>query len=241
MNPPAFRQFFSLQFLGFLLIAKRRFLAEIRGMNGKKDLDKSILYEAVKSLIEHPARHIHLDQQKLFTLFSLAFQYILFRSTKNPGHYIIRIEDPLLAEKLARKAKDETTRKFMGRLLVPRRLVYGNSTFHLDYFPLATWGVTKDLPKEKIQAAIIVKNTSHNPLIDESDFRHLTTDNQAIELFGKSYYLNSLMEIAPRTITIAFNEVYEGTEPLRFDFIEEQSERYVDGVRISGDVIIDED
>ena len=86
-------------------------------MNGKKDLDKSTLYEAVKTLVEHPAKHIHLDQQKLFTLFSIAFQYILFRSTKHPGHYIIRIEDPSLAEKLARKAKDETTRKFIGRLI----------------------------------------------------------------------------------------------------------------------------
>jgi hypothetical protein len=210
-------------------------------MSGKKDLDKSTLYEAVKALVEHPARHLHLDQQKLFTLFSVAFQYILFKSTKTPGHYIIRIEDSLLAEKLARKAKDETTRKFIGRLIIPRRLVYGNSTFHLDYFPLATWGVTKDLPKEKIQGAIIVKNTSHNPMIDESDFRHLTTDQQAVELFGKDYYLNSLMDIAPRTITIAFNEQYDGTERLRFGFIEEESERYADGVRISGNINLDED
>lgn len=241
MNTPPFRQFFSLTIHGFLLIAKRPFLEEIRGMNGKKDLDKSTLYEAVKTLVEHPAPHIHLDQQKLFTLFSVAFQYILFRSTKNAGHYIIRIEDPLLAEKLARKAKDETTRKFLNRLMIPRRLVYGNATFHLDYFPMTTWGTTKDLPKEKIQGAIIVKNTSHNPLIDESDFRHLTSDEQAIELFGKSYYLNSLMQIAPKTITIAFNELYEGLEPVRFDFIEEQSEKYVDGVKVSGDIIIDDD
>lgn len=210
-------------------------------MNGKKDLDKSTLYEAVKTLVESPSKHIHLDQQKLFTLFSIAFQYILFRSTKHPGHYIIRIEDTLLAEKLARKAKDETTRKFLSRLIVPRRLAYGNSTFHLDYFPLATWGITKDLPKEKIQGAIIIKNTSHNPLIDESDFRHVSLDEQAIELFGKDYYLNSLMDIAPRTITIAFDEEFEGLEPIRFNFIEEKSERYVDGVRISGDVNFEED
>lgn len=210
-------------------------------MNSKKDLDKSTLYEAVKTLVENPAKHIHLDQQKLFTLFSIAFQYILFRSTKHPGHYIIRIEDSMLAEKLARKAKDETTRKFLERLLIPRRLTYGNSTFHLDYFPLATWGVTKDLPKEKIQGAIIVKNTSHNPLIDESDFRHVTLDDQAVELFGKHYYLNSLMDIAPRTITIAFEEEFEGTESIRFNFIEEQTDRIIDGVRISHDVQFEED
>lgn len=210
-------------------------------MNSKKDLDKSTLYEAVKALVESPAKHIHLDQQKLFTLFSIAFQYILFRSTKHPGHYIIRIEDSMLAEKLARKAKDETTRKFMNRLIVPRRLAYGNSTFHLDYFPLATWGMTKDLPKEKIQGAIIVKNTSHNPLIDESDFRHVTDDEQAVQLFGKDYYLNTLMDISPRTITIAFDEKFEGLESIQFDFIEEKSERLGDGVRISNDVSLEED
>jgi hypothetical protein len=210
-------------------------------MNGKKDLDKSTLYEAVKTIVEHPAKHLHLDQQKLFTLFSIAFQYILFRSTKHPGHYIIRIEDPSLAEKLARKAKDETTRKFIGRLMVPRRLVYGSSTFHLDYFPLQTWGMTKDIPKEKIQGAIIVKNTSHNPLIDETDFRHVSDDDQAINLFGKHYYLNTLMDIAPRTITIAFNEEFEGTETVEFAFIEDSSERTIDGVRISENIQFEED
>jgi hypothetical protein len=210
-------------------------------MNSKKDLDKSTLYEAVKALVEHPSKHIHLNQQKLFTLFSVAFQFILFRSTKHPGHYIIRIEDASLAEKLAKKAKDDTTRRFISKLLIPRRLTYGNSTFHLDYFPLATWGTTKDLPREKIQGAIIVKNTSHNPLIDEADFRHLNSDDQAISLFGEHYYLNSLMDIAPKTITIAFNEIYEGLETISFDFIEDKMERLVDGVQISDDVQFEED
>lgn len=210
-------------------------------MNSKKDLDKSTLYEAVKTLVENPVKHIHLDQQKLFTLFSIAFQYILFRSTKNPGHYIIRIEDTMLAEKLARKAKDETTRRFVSRLLIPRRLTYGNSTFHLDYFPLTTWGVTKDIPKEKIQGAIIVKNTSHNPLIDESDFRHVPAENEGTNLFGKNYYLTTLMEIAPKTITIAFNEQYEGLEAIRFNFIEDHADRVVDGVRISADLQFEEE
>ena len=207
----------------------------------KKDLDKSTLYEAVKTLVENPAPHIHLSQQKLFTLFSIAFQYILFRSTKHPGQYIIRIEDPFLAEKLAKKAKDETTRKFLQRLIVPRRLVYGSSTFHLDYFPLATWGITKDIPKGKIQGAIVIKNTSHNPMIEESDFRHVSEDHQAMELFGKNYYLTTLMDSAPRTITIAFNEEYEGTEQIEFGFIEEESERMVDGVRISHPIQLDEE
>lgn len=236
-----FRQFFSCSYAWFLLVAKGLIFGEILCMNSKKDLDKTTLYEAVKTLVESPAKHIHFDQQKLFTLFSIAFQYILFRSTKHPGHYIIRIEDSILAEKLAWKAKDETTRKFLARLIVPRRLAYGNSTFHLDYFPLSTWGVTKDLPKEKIQGAIIVKNTSHNPLIDESDFRHVSEDDQAQAIFGKNYFLASLMEVAPRTITIAFEETFEGTEKMQFDFIEEKSERIVNGVKISDDVQLEED
>ncbi len=241
MEGPKFRQLLSHTYGCFLLIAKSSFFGEILVMNSKKDLDKSTLYEAVKTLVESPASHIHFDQQKLFTLFSIAFQYILFRSTKHPGHYIIRIEDTILAEKLAWKAKDETTRKFLARLIVPRRLAYGNSTFHLDYFPLTTWGVTKDLPKEKIQGAIIVKNTSHNPLIDETDFRHVSDETQAQQLFGKDYYLTSLMEVSPRTITIAFEDNFEGTEKMQFDFIEEKSERIVNGVRISDDVNLEDD
>ena len=206
----------------------------------KKDLDKATLYEAVKTLVECPENHLHFTQQKLFTLFSVAFQYILFRSTKHPGHYIIRIEDSLLAEKLARKAKDETTRKFMGRLLIPRRLSYGNSTFHLDYFALSSWGVTKDLPREKIKGSIVVKNTQHNPLIDEADFRNVTQDEQAMALFGKHYYLNSLREISPKTITIAFDEDFDNLFEVKFPFIEEKSERLVDGVTLSEDVYLDD-
>ena len=203
-------------------------------MFSKKDLDKTTMYEAVKTLVEEEARHLHLDQQKLFTLFSIAFQYILFRSTKFPGHYIIRIEDSFLAEKLARKAKDESTRKFMNRLMVPRRLVYGNSTFHLDFFNISTWGITKDLPKEKIMAAIVVKNTQQAPMEDEVEFR-------PEDIFGPNYYLTSLLEFVPKTITIAFDNKFENLTPVQFDFIEDTSERLASGVKISDDVSLEEE
>ncbi len=208
-------------------------------MSFKKDLSKEQLYEGVKTLVEHPCPHVHLSQQKLFTLFSVAFQFLLFRATKQPGHYIIRIEDSFLADKLARKAKDETTRKFLQRIIVPRRLTYGNATFHLDYFNLSTWGTTKDLPKEKIQGAVIVKNTSNNPLIDEGDFRHVDPENMqneaAKQLFGEQYYLTSLMEFCPRTVTIAFETEYQGTEKVQFPFIEDE-ESMGTGVKVSSDV-----
>jgi hypothetical protein len=212
-------------------------------ISSKKDLDKDTLYQGVKLLVEHPCPHIHLPQQKLFTLFSVAFQYMLFRSTKHSGHYIIRIEDPFLADKLARKAKDESTRKFLQKILIPRRLSFGGSTFHLDYFTLGSWSVTKDLPRERIQGAVIVKNTSHNPLIDEGDFRHtsdeFTSNETAEQLFGKHYYLSSLKETAPRTVTIAYDEAYEGCEQVEFPFIEEESS-VSGGVRISSDVNLDD-
>ncbi len=42
-------------------------------MSCKKDLEKELLYNGVKTLVEHPSPHLHLPQQKLFTLFSLGF------------------------------------------------------------------------------------------------------------------------------------------------------------------------
>jgi hypothetical protein len=203
-------------------------------MFSKKDLDKTTMYEAVKTLVEEEAKHLHLDQQKLFTLFSIAFQYILFRSTKFPGHYIIRIEDSFLAEKLARKAKDESTRKFMNRLMVPRRLAYGGSTFHLDFFNISTWGITKDLPQEKIMGAIIVKNTQQAPMEDEVEFR-------PEDIFGPNYFLTSLLEFVPKTITIAFDNKFDDLTPVQFDFIEETSERLASGVKISDDVSLEDE
>ncbi len=49
------------------------------------------------------------------------------------------------------------------------------------------------------------------------------------------------MEVSPRTITIAFEENFDGLEKLHFDFIEEKSERIVNGVKISDDVQLEED
>src|SRR3989339_1189447 len=102
----------------------------------KKDLSKQELYEAVKMLVDtddsHP--HIHLNQHKLFNLYSIAFQYMLYRSTKNPGAYIIRIEDSHFAEKISKRAKDPSSRKFLQALLLPRKIKYNSSTLFLDFF-----------------------------------------------------------------------------------------------------------
>lgn len=201
------------------------------------DLTKEQLYESVKSLVECQASCIHLSQQKLFTLFSIAFQYILFCSTKDKGHYIIRIEDSFLADKLAKKSKDEMTRKFMEKLTIPRRFRYQDSTFHLDYFNVNTWTATNDLPKDKVKGALVVKNTSNNPVIEEGDFRHMEENiNNESGVIPKNYYLTSLQSFVPKTIVIAFEAQYDGVERLTFPFIKDKDQETVSGVRVSGEI-----
>ncbi len=224
-------------FIEFL--AKMRELTIIVPHMNRKDLTREQMYESVKALVEAESPHIQLSQQKLFTLFSIAFQYLLYRSTKSPGHYILRIQDSYLAEKLARKAKDEITRKFMYKLLLPRRYKYGQSSFHLDFFNVNTWNATKDLPQEKIQGALIVKNTSSNPLHESVFIDGPTEEEEAFQMpdLPKDYYLTSLVDFVPKTITIAFGEKFEGLEDMRFGFIKESAE-IVNGVRIASDVKI---
>src|SRR5690606_38953855 len=98
----------------------------------------------------------------------------------------------------------------------------------------------KDLPQGKIQGAIVVKNTQHTPLIDDSDFRNVTSDEQAVALFGKHYYLSSLQEIVPKTITIAFDEDFENLHQIKFPFIEDKNDRAVNGVIINEDLGLDD-
>jgi len=206
-----------------------------------RDLNKDTLYEGVKTLIESESAHLHLPQQKLYTLFSIGFQYLLFRSTKEAGHYIIRVEDSYLLEKLQRKSKDDSTRKFMQKLALPRRFKYGNSIFHLDFFNFSTWANTNELPKEKIKAALIVKNASKKPIGMDMDIEEDEQIKAVMANLPKDYYLESLREFCPKTITIAFDEQYENTEVIRFPFIiEEPKEKLAHGVRIASDVKLDD-
>lgn len=199
------------------------------------DLSKQDLYEGVKTLIETDAVHVHLPQQKLFTLFSIGFQFLLFQSTRKPGAYVIRVEDGHLAEKLAKKAKDPSTRKFMQSLLIPRKLKYEKSVFYLDYFHLGSWNMTSEIPKDKFQAALIVKNTSSKPMMEiemEGD-----EDNSAfIDTIKNQDYLKMLQEFVPKTIIIAFEETFDSTTQINFPFIKKEKERTVSGVTINDDV-----
>jgi hypothetical protein len=202
------------------------------------DIPKSDLYEGVKALIETEAKHIHLTQQKLFTLFSLGFQYLLFQSTKKPGVYIIRVEDGVLADKLAKKSKDPSTRKFMQSLLVPRKLKYEKSFFYLDYFHYGSWNMTNEIPHEKIQGALIVKNTSNRPM---TELNMEEGESDLIHQFPPDHFQTSLMNFVPKTITIAFEENFAGTTPVTFPFIKKEKEKTVSGVTISDDMEWDDD
>lgn len=205
----------------------------------KRDLDKNTLYEGVKALIDCASDHIHLPQQKLYTLFSVAFQYMLFKSTREPGFYILRVEDSYLLDKLQKKSKDLSTRKFIQSLALPRRFKYGNSTFVLDFFNVSTWAMTNDLPKDKIKGALVVKNASKKPIgmdIDDED----ESMKQMLASLPKDYYYSSLQEFVPNTIMIAFEEEYQNVETIHFDFIkEEPREKVSSGVKISADIDLD--
>ena len=94
--------------------------------------------------------------------------------------------------------------------------------------------MTQEIPKDKIQAALIVKNTSTRPMmeieveeVDETSFPDTIKNGQ---------FLKTLMESAPRTITIAFEENFEGTTKLTFPFIKKEKERTVSGVTIHDDM-----
>ena len=49
-------------------------------------------------------------------------------------------------------------------------------------------------------------------------------------------YLRMLMDFVPRTITIAFEETFEGTTQLTFPFIKKEKEKTISGVTINSDM-----
>ncbi len=214
----------------------------------KDDLSKDHLYESVKQIIDIETKskiHLHLNQHKLYTLFSIAFNYILFNSTKNPGTYIIRVDGPILAEKLAKKAKDNASRKFMESLLMPKKLIYKGSTFYLDFFQIGSWNRTKDLNKEKIKGALIVKNTAKKPLEGKSDTTEVEDEvttsipDDAINDLPKDFYISSLTEFVPKVLLVAYEEEFEDFEKVSFTFIKKEKEPLLKGVTIASDVVME--
>lgn len=208
------------------------------------DLSKEHLYEGVKLLVETEANKIHLNQPKLYTLMSLSFQFLLYLSTKNPGAYLIRLEESMLADKLMKKSKDPSTRKFLAKLLTTRKLNYGQSSFFLDYFHPQSWQVTQTVPNTKWRAAIVVKGTSNKTFIDipepeltEEGISTEHTIESALNPFDENVYLAPLCELPIKTLWIAFDH---NTPPnfsqLKFPFIPEKEESMLGGVTIASEI-----
>jgi len=198
-----------------------------------RDLGKKDLFDSVKSLWDasESTPHLHLDQHKLFTLFSIAFQYLLFMSTKRPGAYILRIENSQLADKLAKKSKDQSTRRFVQSLLLPRKLKYGKSTFYLDFFHFGSWNMTTEIPKEKVQAAIIVKNTSDKPM-NAPMAEELEKGEEPLPELPADYYLTSLQDFSPHLLLISYGGDFEGMTKHSFPFIVKEATKTMDGVTL---------
>ena len=119
-----------------------------RHSSRQKDLDRQQLYDGVKMLTEGQSEHIVLPQQKLFTLFSISFQYLLYQAANKSGLYVVRFEDRLLAEKLCDKAKDPSTRKFLEKLVISRKIKFQDSIIFLvspkvclNKSPVETWHI----------------------------------------------------------------------------------------------------
>ncbi len=207
-----------------------------------KDLSKEQLYESVKMLLDAEQeghKVVHLPQQKLYTLFSAAFQYMLYSSTKDPGAYIIRTEDAHLADKLARRAKDPTTRKFMQRLLLPRRLKYNQSTFYLDFFPITTWQQTNEIPPNRLKGCLVVKSTS-DKIIQEPVVLENEEEKIAIPDLPDDYYYESMRPLVKRLTIIAFDTKIKDAHPIKLPFIEE-CKQVAPGVIIREDINFDDD
>lgn len=220
-------------------------------------LSKQDLYESVKTLVECDAKAVHLGQHKLYTLFSLAFQYMLFRSTKESGAYIIRVQDAKLAQKLSRKSKDESTRKFLTQLQIPRKLKYGKSTFYLDFFNIASWNITSVIKPDNIKGSIIVRDTTeespakqimalqaeaamNEALMNGEDGLDVKID---IPELPQDFYFSHLIDVSPKTLFIAMDEVLEEglfdnypLEKVNFPFIKKEAQKTISGVTISKDL-----
>jgi len=208
----------------------------IKDVKKRNDLQKEQLYEALKSLENGTGPHFHLNQQKLFTLGSIAFQYLLYKASRNPGIYLIRIEDGHLADKLAHKSKDETSRRLMEKILLPRRLKVGDSTFVLDYFQESSWTRIQEMPISRFRMAVVIRNTTRRPFHD----RHEEDEEvETSKITSQSLdFLPLLMSQFPQTLTIAYDMKIPDTEVIRFDFINDEEDT-LSGVKITDQIYFD--
>ena len=128
---------------------------------------------------------------------------------------------------------------------MPKKLIYKGSTFYLDFFQIGSWNRTKDLNKEKIKGALIVKNTARKPLEGKSDTTEVEDEvttsipDDAINDLPKDFYISSLTEFVPKVLLVAYEEEFEDFEKVSFTFIKKEKEPLLKGVTIASDVVME--
>ena len=202
----------------------------------RSQLSKTDLYESVKTLVESENNKIILPQHKLYTLFSIAFQYLLFKSTKEPGGYIIRVENSQLADKLARQAKDPSTKNFLHSMLLPRKLKFQKSMFFLDFFHAGSWNQTSMIPEEKIKGILVVKRTDginfEPPMVEVPEGEEAPEVSEE----SKTQYIDSISHLNAKTIFIHSEGSYENFTEVNFPFIKKDKPKSIAGVTLSDEI-----
>ncbi|MBP5296221.1 MAG: hypothetical protein J6Y94_02690 [Bacteriovoracaceae bacterium] len=189
------------------------------------DLSTAELREGIELLLAAEDRpFIHLAQQKLHTLTSIGVQYLLYLAHKVPGSYIIRIEDSLLAEKLAVKAKGPLTHKYLQALFLPRKLKFGPSYLYMDFFHWSSWRMTNEIPPERIKAALIINNSSPRPMAELPD-DPAASITEGLPQLPEDYYLTSLQAFVPKLIVIAYGHHFDQAYEISFPFIKKKKEK----------------
>jgi hypothetical protein len=205
----------------------------------RSQLSKTDLYESVKTLVETENQKILLPQHKLYTLFSIAFQYLLFKSTKEPGAYILRFENSQLADKLTRNSKDSSTKNFIQSMLLPRKLKFQKSMFFLDFFHAGSWNQTSTIPEEKIKGILVVKRSEginfEPPVVDPQEGEEATEVQEVPEIL-KTQYIDSISHLNAKTIFIHSEGSYENYTEVNFPFIKKDKPKSVAGVTLSDEI-----
>ena len=131
----------------------------------------------------------------------------------------------------------------MQQLLIPRRLNYQKSSFYLDFFQVTSWNMTSDIPRERIKAALVVKNTSDRPMsdIDPLAIGETTDGSRNLADLPRDYYFTSLQSFVPKSIIIAFQAQFEATHEINFAFIKKSNDRLAPGLKISDELDLEDE
>jgi len=109
--------------------------------------------------IPHEKKWAHFHQMQTFTLATLATYYMARKAQYEGGIYLIRVETPLLAQKMIVRAKNKFVQGLFQSLCSHRKHRFHQSIFYLDFFQLSSWHLTEKIPLEKIKGILVIKES----------------------------------------------------------------------------------